>query len=100
MPRYMIHLPHESGHEMCVRALQAIERYGGHLFTNAEWGCNAGVHCGWVIVELDDRKAAVQMVPPEFRQEAQVVELNRFTKGEVAAWVAKLDGDTESADPA
>lgn len=98
MPRYIIHLPHGSDHEMCVRALHAIERYGGHLFTHAQWGCHDGVHCGWLIVDLDNREAALQMVPPEFRQDAQVVELNQFTRDEVAAWVAKLAG--ESSDPA
>jgi hypothetical protein len=41
----------------------------------------------------------MQMVPPEFRQDAQVVELNRFTKAEVVAWVERLDGNTESTDP-
>lgn len=92
MPRYMINLPHGSDHEICVRALHAIERYGGHLFTNAEWGCNAGVHCGWAIVELENREAALQMIPPELRQEAQVVELNRFTRDQLAEWVKKLDG--------
>jgi hypothetical protein len=95
----MICIPHESDHEMCVRALHAIERYGGHLFTHAEWGCKAGVHCGWVVVELDNRDAAVQMVPPEFRAEAQIVELNRFTKDEVYAWIAKLDDSPKSAPP-
>jgi len=88
----MINLPHGDDHDMCVRALQAIQRYGGHLFTNAEWGCKAGVHCGWLVVELENRDAAMQMIPPEFRHVAQVIELNRFTKEEVAAWVAQLDG--------
>ena len=88
----MIQLPHGSDSKICQRALQAIERYGGHLFTHAEWGCKAGVHCGWAIVELDKREEAIQMVPPEFRQDALIVELNRFTKDEVAAWAAHSDG--------
>jgi hypothetical protein len=92
VPRYMIQLPHGSDHEVCVRALHAIERYGGHLFTNAEWGCKAGVHCGWAIVELSNREEAIQMVPPEARRDALVVELNRFTRDEIAAQVAHLDG--------
>lgn len=91
MPRYLIQLTHESDHEVCVRALRAIERYGGHLFTYADWGCKAGVHSGWLIVDLDSRDEALQMVPPEFRQEARIVELNRFTKEEIASWVDKLD---------
>ena len=91
MPRYMIHLTHGSDHQVCVRALEAIRRYGGHLFTNAEWGCKTGVHSGWLTVELDNRDAAMQMVPPEFRQETQVIELNKFTKKEIDSWVSKLN---------
>lgn len=91
MPRYLIHLTHGSDHEVCVRALAAIERYGGHLFTNVDWGCKSGNHSGWLVVELNSRDEAMQMVPPEFRKETQIVELNRFTREEIAAWVAKLD---------
>jgi hypothetical protein len=90
MPRYLISLTHGADHEVCVRALHSIERYGGHLFTHAEWGCKAGVHSGWLVVELDSRDAAMQMIPPEFRDDAQVVELNKFTHEEIAEWVAKL----------
>jgi len=91
MGRYLIHLTHGDEHEACVRALRAIERYGGHLFTNADWGCKAGVHSGWLIAELDSREQALQMVPPEFRNEASVIELNRFTSDEIRAWVGKLN---------
>lgn len=90
MPRYLIHLTHGSNHEMCVRALHTIERYGGHLFTNVDWGCNSGVHAGWLIVEVESRTAAMQMIPPEFRDDAEVVELNKFTRQEVVKWVEDL----------
>ena len=92
VPRYIIQLPHGSDSKVCVRALHAIERYGGHFFTNAEWGCKAGVHSGWAIVELNKREEATLMVPPEFRQDAVIVELNRFTKDEMASWSAHLEG--------
>jgi hypothetical protein len=88
----MIQLPHGGDSKVCKRAIVAIERYGGHLFTNVEWGCKAGVHSGWLIVDLSKREEAILMVPPEFRKDAVIVELNRFTKDEVAAWVAHLDG--------
>ena len=93
MPRYMIQMTHGNDHEACVRALHAIERYGGHLFTKAEWGCKVGVHSGWVVVEVESRHAAEQMVPPELRDDAQVIELNKFTHEEIASWVARL-GDS------
>jgi hypothetical protein len=91
VPRYMIQLPHGSDRSVCIRALQAIERHGSHLLMNAEWGCKAGVHCGWAIVDVNNRQEAIQMVPPEARHDAVIVELNTFTKEEVAAWVAHPD---------
>jgi hypothetical protein len=45
-----------------------------------EWGCKAGVHSSWFIVDLSKREEAILMDPPEFRQDAVIVELNQFTK--------------------
>jgi hypothetical protein len=46
MPRFLIQLSHRDEHEACVRALGALERYGSHFLTHADWGCKDGVHCG------------------------------------------------------
>lgn len=92
MPRYLIEMPHEDEHAACVKALRTIELYGSHLLTNAEWGCKGGVHCGWLIVELNNRNEAIQMVPPEYRNEVRIVELNRFTKEQIASLIAELEG--------
>ncbi len=92
MPRYLIELTHEDEHDACVRALRAIEQYGAHFVTHADWGCHDGIHCGWLVVELDSREEAMMVVPPEFRPEARIVELNRFTREEIASLIAGLEG--------
>ena len=92
MPRFIIQLPHGDDRVACIRAIQAIERHGSHLLTHAEWGCKAGVHCGWAIVDVGNRQEAMQLVPPEARQIAVIVELNQFTKDEMASWAAHPDG--------
>jgi hypothetical protein len=89
MPRYLIELPHDDDYAACVKALQALERTGSHFVTQAEWGCGDGVHSGWLIAEVDDRTAALQIVPTEFRQEARIVKLNRFGRKQIAAMVAE-----------
>lgn len=91
MPRFLIELAHSDEHVACVRALEAIERSGSHFMTHADWGCRAGVHCGWLIAEVDSREQAMQLLPPEFRGEARVVELNRFTPDEIAAMAKDLE---------
>jgi len=87
VPRYMIQLLHEGNPAACLRAVQAIERHGSHLLTHTDWGCKAGVHCGWAIVEADNVQLATMMVPPECRQDTTITELNRFTTEEMASWV-------------
>ena len=91
MPRYLIELSHRDEHFACVKALRAIEQSGSHFVTHADWGCKAGTHSGWLIAELDSRDEAMGMVPPEFRQEVRIVELNRFTKEQITSLIAELE---------
>jgi hypothetical protein len=90
MPRYLIEVKHDEGHAACVRALDAIESYGSHFFTNADWGCKDGVHSCWVIADLENRDEAKLMIHPEFRHDARIVQLNKFTRDEIARLVAGL----------
>ena len=91
MTRYLIELTHEDEHTACLKALRAIERYGAHLLTEMDWGCKFGTHCGWLIAEVDNRNDAVRLVPPEFREDARIVELNKFTREEIRALSAELE---------
>ena len=91
MPRFLIEIPHESEHAACVRALDALSQYGSHFITNASWGCAAGVHCGYLITELDSREDAPRMVPPQFRHEARIVEVEHYTKEKIETLIAELE---------
>ncbi len=89
MSRFLIELTHEDEHTACLKALRAIERYGAHLLTAMDWGCKVGTHSGWLIAEVDNRDEAARLVPPEFRKEARIVELNKFTREEIASLSAE-----------
>jgi hypothetical protein len=91
MPRYLIELTHDDEHDACVRALHAVQQYGSHLVTHMEWGCRDGVHSGWSMGECEDRNEALQMVPPEMRQDARIVEIDKFTPAEIIEWLAALE---------
>jgi hypothetical protein len=82
----MIQLPHEGNRDACVRAIQAIQKHGSHLMTHIDWGCKAGVHIGWAIVEADSVQMVIMMVPAECRKDTTITELNRFTTEEMASW--------------
>ena len=90
MPRFLIELPHEDEREACMKALRAIQEFGSHFVTHADWGCNDGAHACWLMVEVDSRDQAMQMVPPEMRGAARIVQLNRFTREEIAKLIEEL----------
>ena len=91
MPRFMIELTHDDDHTTCVRVLQTVERYGAHFFAHADWGCKDDVHGAWMTVEVDTQEEALQLVPPQFRHEARIVQLNKFTREEIASLVEELE---------
>lgn len=91
MPRYLMQLTHGDDHIACVRSLEAIDRDGAHLLTHLHWGCKAGVHSGWLIDEFASRDEAMQIVPPQFRDEVQIVEVEQFSKDQIAVMVGELE---------
>ena len=64
MPRFMIESSHgpdpspQPGVFACLRALDAAVAQGSHYLTNAQFGCEDGVHKAWIFVEAEDRADA------------------------------------------
>ena len=83
MARFLIEVPHEAEEVACARAVQLLLGTGSHFMTHADWGCLDGVHKGWIIVDVDSREEARNMLPPAFRADATVVKLNKFTMEEL-----------------
>ena len=74
MERYLIETPHDP--EDCHKLVEEISAAG--YLHHFEWGCAAGVHCGWAIVETVDLENATQIVPWSVRSKARIVKLNQF----------------------
>ena len=91
MKRFLIEIPHEDEHEACVRALDALSRHGSHFMTHAHFGCAAGHHLGQVLAEVDSRADAERMVPPQFRGDARIVEVQQFTRKKIEDLLAELE---------
>ena len=91
MHKYLIEDSHEPSHLECVRALDAFLQAGAHYLTNAEWGCRAGVHTAWIIVEAENDAEARLMVPPVIRNSAKLVRVNRFTPEEIREMRKELE---------
>jgi hypothetical protein len=84
MKKYLIEVPHEAEKAACVRAVEIFLETGSHFLTNADWGCLDDVHKAWIIVDMDSKEEARMILPPAFRDQATIVELNKFTLEDIA----------------
>ncbi len=75
MDRYLIETPHTA--EDCHRLVGQI--YASGFLYHFDWGCKAGVHSGWAIIEAENEAQARLAVPSMMRKQARVVRLNKFT---------------------
>ena len=89
MDKFLIEVPHESEKAACARAVQVFHSTGSHFLTNADWGCNDGEHKAWIIVEVESREDAQSLLPPNYRSEAKIVKLTKFTLQEADEIIAQ-----------
>lgn len=79
MDRYLIETPHTA--QDCLNLVRQIHAMGYlHYF---DWGCKAGEHCGWAIIEAETEAEARLAVPPLVRSKARVIKLSKFTVEDV-----------------
>ena len=83
MSRFLIEVPHEAEVLACARVVETFLKTGSHFLTNADWGCQDGEHKAWLIVDIDTKDEARLLLPPQFRQEARIVELRKFTLDDI-----------------
>ena len=80
MAKFLIEVPHGEDKLSCTRAIQVFLDSGSHFLTHADWGCKDGEHKAWLIVDVDNKEFARQILPPSFRSEAKIVGLNKFIR--------------------
>jgi hypothetical protein len=82
--RFLIEVAHEPSTVACARVVEAFLKSGSHFLSHADWGCRDGQHKAWMIVEVDNKKEALGIVPSAFRSQATIVQLNFFTMQEIS----------------
>lgn len=88
MASYLVESPH-SGEE-CLKALDNVQAMG--YLTHFWWGCPAGEHAGYVILDAENKSEALMAVPPFIRHKARVIELTRFNEEQVKGMHEKRKG--------
>jgi hypothetical protein len=80
MQRYLIEAPHTE--EDCLALIEEVNARG--YLSNFDWGCRAGIHTGWTIIEAESIAEARMAVPPLVRPRAHIIPLNKFDASELA----------------
>jgi hypothetical protein len=83
MKKFLIEVPHEAEPAACIRAIKILQETGSHYLTNADYGCLDGVHKAWIVVEVDDKEQARNILPRLYRDQATIVALNKFTPEDI-----------------
>ena len=83
MARFLIEVPHEEEVIACAHVVEIFLKTGSHFLTNADWGCKDGDHRAWIIVDVDSKEQARSILPPAYRSQARIVQLNKFTMEEI-----------------
>lgn len=89
MAKYLIEIPHSADGRACLQAIQIILKTGSHFLTHCDWGCKDGEHKAWITIETDTKEEALRIVPPAFRAQAKIVQLNRFSLEQVEEALAQ-----------
>lgn len=83
MSRFLIEVPHREDMIACTRAIEIFLNSGSHFLTHADWGCKDGEHKAWLIVDVDDKESARQILPPSLRSDAKIVRLTKFIRDDM-----------------
>ena len=92
MAKFLIEVPHPEETVACARVVDVFLKTGSHYLTGADWGCKDGVHKSWMLVDVDGKEDALRIVPPAFRAQARVVQLNSFSMKEIDSILEKHEG--------
>ena len=92
MARFLIEVPHEAEVVSCARAIKVLLESGSHFLTHADFGCHDGVHKAWIIVDVDSKDEARNMLPVVYRRDATVVQLGKFGLEEIEKLIKYHEG--------
>jgi hypothetical protein len=98
MPKFLIEVTHDPEVVACARVVQVFLMSGSHFLTNADWGCLDGQHSAWMLVEVDNKEEALQIVPPALRSRAEIVQLNKFALEQIDE-ILRHHRDKSTASP-
>jgi len=87
MPLYLIKTRHSL--ENCLDSLDEQVAHDVRSLEEFVYTCGEGEHAGYAVVEANNRKEAINILPELLRPEASVWKVDRFTRDDIRSFHAK-----------
>ncbi len=87
MPKFVIESPHTK--EECLHTLDEVLQKGPAVLHQFQFGCAAGDHTAYAIVDTKTDKDAWNMVPESVRQKAHVQSVSEITPDQIRSYHQK-----------
>lgn len=84
MARYLIESPHTK--EECLKALDEILAKGPSILDKFDWGCQAGDHTGYAVVDVDGEPAVRSMIPTFLHSKTRIVKVDKFSPEQIRSF--------------
>jgi len=81
---FLVSSPHTA--EECLASLDEVAASSKGALDKWYWGCMAGDHTGYEIVQASSKAEALMVVPENLRAKAKAVKLNKFSEEQVASF--------------
>ena len=83
MARYHVESPHTK--EECLSDLDAMAEQP-EMLKKFEWGCMAGDHTGYAVLEAGSEQEARNMLPGAVRARARISEVSKITPEQIKSF--------------
>ncbi|MEE9553815.1 MAG: hypothetical protein V3W18_05905 [candidate division Zixibacteria bacterium] len=82
--KYFVISPHTEAE--CLSALDDILEQGEKNLEKWDWGCGAGDHTGYEIIDAESAADALQTVPKAIRGKARAMKTTKFTAKQIKSF--------------
>ncbi len=82
--KYLLETPHTK--EECLRELDEVLKEGKEVLNEFYWGCGAGDHTGYAIIDAKNKSDVEKLIPNFIRNKAKIVELAKFTPEQIRSF--------------
>ncbi len=95
MSKYLVEVIHGAEKLACLHAIQVFLNTGNHFLVNADWGCHDGIHKAWFMMTAENKEEAMRIVPPFYRKDTTITQLDKFNIQEVEQMLADHVGELQ-----